>query len=120
MNITIEIPDEMNDQLAGIKNINMFVLNTLKTALAAQAHQPVALFIPSDNVFVVDVSVLDGIWMAECDSLGLVTEAEGYDDLIARVWQIAPELTELNNLGVDADNLRLRFSHEQTTHPVTA
>ncbi|MDD2722569.1 MAG: hypothetical protein PHH59_00920 [Methylovulum sp.] len=32
MNITIEIPDEMNVQLAGIKNINVFVHNTLKTA----------------------------------------------------------------------------------------
>lgn len=37
MNITIEVPDEMNQQLAGIKNINAFVVNALKTALATQA-----------------------------------------------------------------------------------
>jgi hypothetical protein len=120
MNITIEIPDEMNSELAGIKNINAFVLNTLKTALAAQAHQAADLLTPADNTFVVEVSVSDGIWTAECDPLGLVTEAESYYALLERVWQIAPELAELNNLGVDANNLRLRFSHEQTTHPVTA
>jgi len=114
MYITIEIPDEMNVQLAGIKNINVFVVNTLKNALAVQANELTV------KAFEVDVSVLDGIWTAECDPLGLVTEAECYDDLIARVWEIAPELVELNNLGVDAENLCLRFSHEQTTHPVTA
>jgi hypothetical protein len=114
MNITIEISDEMNAQLAGIKNINVFVLETLKSALEAQAHEI------ANKTFEVGVSVLDGIWTAECDQLGLVTEAECYDDLIARVWQIAPELAELNHLSVDAEHLRLRFSHEQTTHPVTA
>ncbi|MDD5275001.1 MAG: DUF1902 domain-containing protein [Methylovulum sp.] len=118
MNITIEIPDEMNAGLAGIKNINAFVLNTLKTALAAQTRQPVDLFKPTDSAFVVEVSVLDGIWTAECGPLGLVTEAESYDDLLERVWLIAPELAELNNVGVDAEHLRLRFSHEQSTYPV--
>ncbi|MDD2722568.1 MAG: DUF1902 domain-containing protein [Methylovulum sp.] len=88
--------------------------------MAAQAHESADLFISAEKIFVVDVSVLGGIWTAECSPLGVVTEVESYDDLLARVWQIAPELAELNDLGVDADNLRLRFSHEQTTHPVKA
>ena len=39
MNITIELPDEMNKQLAGIANINAFILNALKMALQAQEKQ---------------------------------------------------------------------------------
>lgn len=38
MNITIEVPDEMNQQLAGIKNMNTFVLNALKMALEKQSQ----------------------------------------------------------------------------------
>jgi hypothetical protein len=38
MNITIEVSDEMNKQLAGIKNMNTFVLNALKMALEAQSQ----------------------------------------------------------------------------------
>ena len=36
MNISIEIPDEINSQLAGIKNVNAFIIDALKNALAAQ------------------------------------------------------------------------------------
>ena len=38
MNITIEVSDEMNKQLAGIKNMNAFVLNALKMALETQSQ----------------------------------------------------------------------------------
>ena len=41
MNITIEIPDEMNLKLASIQNLNTFILNAMKTALDKQ--------IPFDN-----------------------------------------------------------------------
>lgn len=61
-------------------------------------------------VFVVIVLVCDGIWTAECDALGLVTEAETYEALTERARQIAPELAELNNFGTGA--VRLRFLHE--------
>lgn len=61
-------------------------------------------------VFVVIVSVCDGIWTAECDALGLVTEAETYEALTERARQIAPELAELNNFG--SGTVRLRFLHE--------
>ena len=39
MNITIEIPDEINHQLIGIKNINAFIIDALKRAL--ETHSPV-------------------------------------------------------------------------------
>jgi hypothetical protein len=38
MNITIEIPDDINQQLANIKNKNAFVLNAIKTELQTQAQ----------------------------------------------------------------------------------
>lgn len=64
--------------------------------------------------FIVRVSVHNGLWTAECDALGLVTEADNYETLVERAWEIAPELAELNAVGVDAEKLRLRFSHETT------
>lgn len=67
--------------------------------------------------FVVSVSHIDGIWIAENDDLGLVTEAKSYDDLTERVWEIAPELAELNELDVNAEDMRISFQHlEQPPH----
>lgn len=66
---------------------------------------------------VVSVSHIDGIWIAENDDLGLVTEAKSYDDLTERVWEIAPELAELNELDVDVEDMRISFQHlEQPPH----
>jgi hypothetical protein len=31
------------------------------------------------TIFVIDVSVCDGVWTAECDELGLVAEAASYE-----------------------------------------
>lgn len=56
------------------------------------------------------ITVENGIWTAECEALGLVTEADSYEALTARALAIAPELAELN--GIDPSNLRLRFEHE--------
>lgn len=61
--------------------------------------------------FVVSVSHIDGIWIAENDDLGLVTEAKSYDDLTERVWEIAPALAELNELDVNAEDMRISFQH---------
>ena len=66
------------------------------------------------TIFVIDVSVCDGVWTAECDELGLVTEAASYDELTERAGAIAPELAELNHVALDSDCIRLRFSHEQS------
>ena len=67
-------------------------------------------------IFDVNVFVCDGIWTAECDALGLVTEAESYEELTGRALEIAPELAELNNVGIGHDDLRLRFFHEESVH----
>jgi hypothetical protein len=60
------------------------------------------------------VFVHGGIWTAECDVLGLVTEADYYEALTERAWEIAPELAELNDVGADVGSIRLRFTQEQS------
>lgn len=55
-----------------------------------------------------------GVWIAECDALGLVTEADSYEALVQRVREVAPELAELNGLSVESQPLRLRFVEEST------
>lgn len=68
---------------------------------------------PADPApFEVEATVCDGIWTAHCPALGLVTEAETFEALVERAWEIAPELAELNDVGVSAADLRLRFTHE--------
>ncbi|HBM2887456.1 TPA: DUF1902 domain-containing protein [Klebsiella oxytoca] len=64
--------------------------------------------------FIVRV-IHDGqVWIAENDELGLVTEAETYEALTERVWQIAPELYEMNGFGTDAEDMRISFIQEQS------
>ena len=46
------------------------------------------------------------MWIAESDALPLATEAETLDRLLTRVWEIAPEIAELNG---HAGALNLRF-----------
>jgi hypothetical protein len=51
------------------------------------------------------------MWVAECDALHLVTEAETYEGLVRRVWEVMPDLIEVNGLSIAASDVRLRFSH---------
>jgi len=46
------------------------------------------------------------MWIAESDALSLATEAPTLDALIERVWEIAPEIAELNG---HRGKLNLRF-----------
>lgn len=69
---------------------------------------------PRFRRFTVNVVHADGMWIAECDELGLVTEAETFDALTERAWQIAPELAVENGLDLDAGNMHLLFQHEQS------
>ncbi|MCW7764329.1 DUF1902 domain-containing protein [Photorhabdus luminescens] len=62
--------------------------------------------------FVVNV-IHDDMWIAECDELGLVTEAKTYDELTERVWEIAPELYEMN-LDGNPDGMKISFVQEQS------
>lgn len=45
-------------------------------------------------------------WIAESDALPIATEAPTLDTLIERVWEIAPEIAELNGHKGD---LKLQF-----------
>ncbi|MBU0500936.1 MAG: DUF1902 domain-containing protein [Gammaproteobacteria bacterium] len=54
------------------------------------------------------------MWIAECDELGLVTEAESYESLTARAWEIAPELAELDGISVGLEGLSLLFQHYES------
>jgi hypothetical protein len=51
-----------------------------------------------------------GMWVATCEELSVTTEAPSYEALTARVWEIAPEIAEMNGLAFDA-NTRIQFRH---------
>jgi hypothetical protein len=74
----------------------------------------------SAPLLVVSVTHSDGFYTAVCDDLHLVTEAETLDELQDRVWEIAPELVELNELPIDVDSLRLRFDAEPPARRLVA
>lgn len=57
----------------------------------------------------VDVYNESGIWTAVCDDLGLVTEAESFDLLTERVWEIAEDLIQENGVASDIGDVRLSF-----------
>lgn len=48
-----------------------------------------------------------GYWTAVCEALGIVTEAENYEALTARVWTVAPEMYELCGYGTADDHFHL-------------
>jgi len=56
----------------------------------------------------------DKVWVAQCDALGLVTEAATYEELTERVWEIAPELYVMNGLGSNPARISLSFNQEQS------
>ena len=56
----------------------------------------------------------DGMYTAECEALHLVTEAESFERLTHRVWEIAPDMIEANGLDISAESLRLNFEFAQT------
>lgn len=62
--------------------------------------------------FIVNVFHQD-MWIAECDDLGIATEASSYDELTEKVWEIAPELYEMNGFEGDPECIRLSFVHNQ-------
>jgi hypothetical protein len=63
--------------------------------------------------FRVDISEEGGIWTAICDDLGLVTEADSYESVVESVWDIAPDLYELNGFDSDQEQIRLDFIQHQ-------
>ena len=59
--------------------------------------------------FIVNVLLVENMWIARCDELGVVTEADEYEELLRRTRILAAELHKLNGLG-DA-SLKLSFLH---------
>jgi len=53
----------------------------------------------------------DDIWLAECDEIGLVTEAKTYDALVARALEIVSELAVENGVIQKNENLTASFVH---------
>ena len=65
---------------------------------------------PAPYVAEVIFDVECGMWIATCEELSVTTEAISYGALTARVWEIAPEIAEMNGLAFDA-NTRIQFRH---------
>ena len=57
----------------------------------------------------------DGVWIAENDDLGLVTESDSFENLTDRVWEIAPDLAEANGINLKDGEMRLRFQHIESS-----
>ncbi|WP_261370762.1 DUF1902 domain-containing protein [Yersinia massiliensis] len=53
------------------------------------------------------------VWVATCDEIGLVTEAPDYEALTERVWEVAEDLIEANDIDRPFENLRLSFVQTQ-------
>lgn len=51
----------------------------------------------------------DKVWVAQCDALGLVTEAATHEELTGRVWEIAPELYGMNSFTNNPSQIGLSF-----------
>lgn len=56
----------------------------------------------------------EGVYTAECDALHLVTEAETFEALTTRVWGLAPDMIEANDLSIDPKSLRFNFEFIQS------
>lgn len=54
-----------------------------------------------------------GMWVGSCDALFLATEAETFESLQERVWDVVPDCVSVNGFPFDSDNLHLKFVVEQ-------
>ena len=50
------------------------------------------------------------MWVAVCEEIHAITEAPSYEALIARFWEIAPEIAELNGIAFD-ERSQIEFRH---------
>ena len=78
---------------------------------------PVIAFPRDPFTVTVEFDAESGMWVGSCDALYLATEAETYEALTARIWEIAPELAELNGLGIAPESLRLRLPAPRQGQP---
>ena len=62
-----------------------------------------------------------GVWWCSNDELPLTTEAPSFEQLVARVLQIAPEIAAENGLAVAGEEIELRvFAEHVQSVPVVA
>lgn len=62
------------------------------------------------NVSVIFDNV-ENVWVAECDALGIVTEAKSFEDLTKQVQELVPDMIEANRIHLDGKTPFLNFSH---------
>lgn len=78
----------------------------MRTSTVVQFSRPFNVSVSHD--------IEENVWVAVCDALGLVTEAPTYEELTLRVWEVAPELYEMNGLGKNPGCIKLSFNQEQS------
>jgi hypothetical protein len=54
-----------------------------------------------------------GMWWASNDQLPLTTEAKSFDELMARVMEIAPEIIEINGHAKRGDKFKIHFTADR-------
>lgn len=63
--------------------------------------------------YIVNIYHDNEVWVATCDDLGLVTEATDYESLTERVWEVAEDLLDENDIDQPFETLRLSFVQNQ-------
>ena len=61
--------------------------------------------------FIVQIIHQGSVWIGICDELGLVSEANNYQQLTTSIHSLAKELYIDNQLGKNSKDLRLSFVH---------
>ena len=59
-----------------------------------------------------------GVWWCSNDELPVTTEAPTFDQLIARVMEIAPEIAELNGIVPHGGEIEIHFTGERVQSAV--
>ena len=87
-----------------------------RSAIARMLHSAKSRLDRINPEFVVHVihDTKSGMWIAICDKIGLATEAETYEKLTERVWEIAPEIARENGIDVRVETMCLIFQQNQT------
>jgi hypothetical protein len=54
-----------------------------------------------------------GVWWCSNDELPVATEAPTFDELVARIMEIAPEMAEVNGLVPPGEQIEIRITAER-------
>lgn len=53
----------------------------------------------------------ENVWVAECDALGIVTEAKSFENLTKQVQDLVPDMIEANRIHLGGKKPYLNFTH---------